>query len=320
MLSLSQDFAYQTFYYPDDYEGQVTATLIAYKNNIGKRPAVLWLPGYNDYFFQVHVAAYFISNGIDFYALEPRKYGNSILPVHKHPNYCRSFTEYFSELDTAIDTIIRKFSAAGLILLGHNTGGVIASLYANLGKFRHKVDKLILNAPLLGIPICNPLNKLSLPRIKFVAKVFPFNASSQSIISPKYLKYLTVNEQSEWKINHQWKRPQGLPTYYAWWLALLDAQHYLHYRSIIEKPILIVHAATNSNCSDANSNVATTDVVGAITDYLRYGEKLGPNVSWHAVANACHDVTLSTEPARSAALAAMAQFCKQAVMIRTATT
>jgi alpha-beta hydrolase superfamily lysophospholipase len=182
-------------------------------------------------------------------------------------------------------------------------------LYANLGKFRHKLDGLILNAPLLGIPICNPLQKLSLPWIKFLAKVFPFNSSNQSIISPKYLKYLTVNDQSEWKINHQWKRSHGLPTYYAWWLALLDAQHYLHYRSIIEKPVLIVHAATNSNCSDANSNVATTDVVGAITDYQRYGKKLGPKVSWYAVENACHDVTLSKEPARSVALTIMGKFC-----------
>ncbi|MFN4006015.1 MAG: alpha/beta fold hydrolase [Chitinophagaceae bacterium] len=313
MLSLSHDFAYQTFYFPDDYEGQVTATLIAYKNNIGNRPAILWLPGYNDYFFQVHVAAYFISVGIDFYALEPRKYGNSILPVHQHPNYCRSFTEYFSELDKAIDTIVLKFSAESLTLLGHNTGGVIASLYANLGKYRHKLHKLILNAPLLGIPICNPLQKLSLPWIKLLAKLFPFNASSNSIISPKYLEYLTVNDQSEWQINQQWKRPQGLPTYYAWWLALLDAQHYLHHHSIIEKPILIVHAATNDTCGN-NANVAVNDVVAAITDYKRYGEKLGPYVSWYAVQNACHDVTLSKEPARSEALTIMGKFCLETVV------
>ena len=63
---------------PADVE--LVATLIRKSGpRIGTR-AVLYLHGWNDYFFQTHVADYLTDLGYDFYAVELRRYGRSIRP------------------------------------------------------------------------------------------------------------------------------------------------------------------------------------------------------------------------------------------------
>src|SRR5690625_2113789 len=89
-----------------DPEGPVVATLVRRRAPTPTGQAVLWLPGYSDYFFQTHVADFFTAGGRDFYALDPRKYGRSLRP-YQTPNFCRSLTEYFPELDEAV-RIIRE--------------------------------------------------------------------------------------------------------------------------------------------------------------------------------------------------------------------
>ena len=41
---------------------------------------MLYLHGWNDYFFQTHVADYLTDLGYDFYAVELRRYGRSLRP------------------------------------------------------------------------------------------------------------------------------------------------------------------------------------------------------------------------------------------------
>jgi alpha-beta hydrolase superfamily lysophospholipase len=59
-------------------------TLISSNRNLGDRRSVLYLHGYNDYFFHTHVAEKFNENNFDFYALDLRKYGRSLLK-NQHP-------------------------------------------------------------------------------------------------------------------------------------------------------------------------------------------------------------------------------------------
>jgi alpha-beta hydrolase superfamily lysophospholipase len=57
----------------------VIATLISSNRNLGDA-GVLYLHGYNDY-FHTHVAEKFNENNFDFYALDLRKYGRSLLKI-----------------------------------------------------------------------------------------------------------------------------------------------------------------------------------------------------------------------------------------------
>src|SRR5690606_41377734 len=92
------------------------------------RRAVLWIHGMSDYFFQTHVADWFVAQGFNFYALDLRKYGRS-LRAHQTPNFCRSLDEYLPELDRAAE-LIRADGHDHLPVAAHATGGPIASLWA----------------------------------------------------------------------------------------------------------------------------------------------------------------------------------------------
>ncbi|MGH9060169.1 MAG: alpha/beta hydrolase, partial [Acidimicrobiales bacterium] len=77
-----------------DDEGEVVATLV--RRDPSPRAgraglagtAVLYVHGYNDYFFQTDLADFFAERGATFYALDLRKYGRSLRPHHT-PNWCR---------------------------------------------------------------------------------------------------------------------------------------------------------------------------------------------------------------------------------------
>ena len=64
----------------DDYEGKVTCTLVRKLADKKSNKAVLYIHGYSDYFFQEEYAEQFTKRGINFYALDLRKYGRSYLP------------------------------------------------------------------------------------------------------------------------------------------------------------------------------------------------------------------------------------------------
>src|SRR5690554_7610758 len=139
------NFTTQTILLKPDYEGEVTATLIASKANTGKRKSVLYIHGFIDYFFHEHLANEFSTNGYDFYALDLRKYGRSLME-HQHPNYCRSIEEYFEEISIVLRQI-HEASKEKVVLLAHSTGGLITANYMNFGKEKNLVKTLVLNSP-----------------------------------------------------------------------------------------------------------------------------------------------------------------------------
>src|SRR5690554_2918917 len=98
------DFTHQILEMKDDYEGKVIATLLRSNQNSSNKPSVLFIHGYNDYFFHVHLAEEFHQQNYNFYALDLRKHGRSILP-HQHQNYCRSVKEYYEEITEALQII-----------------------------------------------------------------------------------------------------------------------------------------------------------------------------------------------------------------------
>lgn len=138
------DFTKQTLEFPDDYEGKVIATLIRSNENIKGRKSILYIHGFNDYFFHPHLAEGFHNNDYNFFALDLRKYGRSLLP-HQHPNYCRDISEYYEEITESL-SIIHKENGNEILILGHSTGGLIACMYANYGEKNDLISALVLNS------------------------------------------------------------------------------------------------------------------------------------------------------------------------------
>src|SRR3954453_6501726 len=131
---------------PDDDEGRVVATLV--RRGAGKRTsrAVLHVHGFADSFFQTAYAEWWAERGYDFYALDLRKYGRSILP-HQTPNYVADLHDYFPELDAAWERV--GAGHRNVVLSGHSTGGLILPLGAE--DRRTPAAGLALNAPWLDL-------------------------------------------------------------------------------------------------------------------------------------------------------------------------
>jgi len=93
---LGNGFENETLSMNHDYEGKVVATLVRKKAEKPSTKAVLYIHGFGDYFFQEEMADQFIQHGFNFYALDLRKYGRSLMP-HQTPCFCKDITEYFEE-------------------------------------------------------------------------------------------------------------------------------------------------------------------------------------------------------------------------------
>src|SRR3954468_1896239 len=124
---LGADYTVTRLPLDDDHEGEVVATLVSRRvPDSGK--AVLYVHGFVDYFFQAHLADFYVERGYSFYALDLRKYGRSLLK-HQTPNFARDMSDYFPEIDEAV-RLIREDN--DLVLLnGHSTGGLVAAVWAD---------------------------------------------------------------------------------------------------------------------------------------------------------------------------------------------
>lgn len=125
---LGEGFQRATISLCDDYEGRAIATLVRRLSDSGNGRAVLYIHGFNDYFFQREIAFRFNEQGFHFYALDLRKYGRSWLS-HQKFNDIRDIRAYFEEITFALQ-MIREEGSRTTVLLGHSTGGLIATLYA----------------------------------------------------------------------------------------------------------------------------------------------------------------------------------------------
>ena len=124
--------------------------------------AVLYLHGYNDYFFQKELGDSVVAHNYAFYALDLRRYGRSIKEGDKVFDI-RKLDTYFEELDSIV-SIIREDGNRTLTLMGHSTGGLIVSLYMA----KHQTDNefikgIILNSPFLDMNLSKFQEKILVP-------------------------------------------------------------------------------------------------------------------------------------------------------------
>lgn len=292
-MNLKDDYTSQNITLDSDYEGEVNAVLIASNNNTGNRKSVLYLHGYVDYFFQPHLGEKFNQNNYDFFALDLRKHGRSLMQ-HQHPNYCKDIEEYFEEISISIRKIVSEGNT--VFLLAHSTGGLTASCYMNDGKERSLVEGLILNSPFLDFNQSKIEKALSQLVARLISKVSNY-AMIEGAISPTYAQSIHKNYYGSWDFNLDWKPIKGFPTYFKWLLAIARAQKKLE-KSNIQVPTLIMHSSGSIKTKTYSKEAMTHDIVLNIKDIKRVGETLGDRVTLLEIENAQHDIFLSPKPVR----------------------
>ncbi|MEI6865389.1 alpha/beta hydrolase [Flavicella sp.] len=276
------------------------AVLIDSKLNKSNKKCVLYIHGFIDYFFHPHVAQEFHKNEFDFFALDLRRYGRSLL-AHQKPNYCSNIEEYFEEITAAINII--KQSCTKIYLLGHSTGGLIGSCYMNTGELKNSIAGLILNSPFFDLAQPKFFTKLLYYIVKPLAFIFP-NGNVSNGLSAIYASSLHKDYNGEWDFNLDWKPIQGYPIYFKWFVAIVDAQRSLR-KSDIQVPVLLLHSKKSFLLKKNSDEVKVSDTVLNIEDMKNIGSVLGDDVTIIAIENALHDVFLSARTVRETAFLEM---------------
>jgi alpha-beta hydrolase superfamily lysophospholipase len=270
---------------PSDYDGRVVATLV---RRAGARPqnrTVLYIHGFIDYFFQAHMAERFEEEGWSFYALDLRKHGRSMLPA-QHPCFCKRTDEYFADITRAIGIALNG-SGGPLLLAGHSTGGLIASLYAHSGEARGRLSALWLNSPFFDFNI-PAADRYRLGLAAAMGLVFPFLRDPKGL--PRdYAKSLHQDYGGEWVFDLALKPLDGFPLYFGWVGAILAAHAKVHAGLSITCPVLAMH-------SDE------ADIVLRWRDIAKWSPSLGNNVTVQQFPGGLHDLVLSKPAIRQKVL------------------
>ncbi|HET9840470.1 MAG TPA: alpha/beta hydrolase [Nocardioides sp.] len=303
---LGAPYTAETLELPDDDEGRVVATLVRRPaERRTSRPtdrAVLHVHGFADYFFQTAYAEWWTARGYDFYALDLRKYGRSILP-HQTPNYVADLAHYHPELELAWDRV-----ASGhrhVVLSGHSTGGLVLPLWADARRLEGRgVDArgIVLNAPWLDLQGKSWVRLGLTPVVQQVAKRQPRRIVPRTVTG-LYARSLHRDHEGEWDFNLDWKPIASWPAYAGWLAAVRRGHATLHRGLSLGFPVLVLSSTRSSTPTELGEDVHSTDIVLDVTQIRRWSSSLGQHVTYVGIEGARHDVFLSREEPRARAFA-----------------
>ncbi|KOV84415.1 lysophospholipase [Nocardia sp. NRRL S-836] len=285
--------------------GGASATLVRRRAAQAGRGAILYVHGFADYFFQEHVAAHFTAQGYDFYAVDLRGYGRS-LREGEVPNYTADMAVYYEEIDAAIAVVREEHSR--VVLMGHSTGGLTTSLWAHERRDSDLIDALVLNSPWLDVVEPPPLRRV----VRLLGKVAP-SLQIRRGLGDAYGASIHSSRNGEWDFDVRWKPLAGFPVRAGWIRAVLLAQEKVHAGLDVRVPVLVLHSDRSVlNAREWTEEVSKADAVLDVEGMRRWGPKIGSRVRVVEVKAGLHDLFLSPEPVRAAALAEVDAFLETA--------
>ena len=291
-------FEQTTLPLPDSWDGPVEAVLVRRATAMTGGAAVLYVHGFGDYFFQAHLADWFESQGLRFYALDLRRHGRA-LREHQHPNTCRSIDEYVEDIDEAIEVLRAEEGVDWLLLHGHSTGGLAAAIDAHRGRHKRSIDAVYLNSPFLDMNLPFLQEALLEPLLSAVGGVLP-NLSLPSL-DPLYGESIHDSARGAWSFDLAWKPLAGFPATAGWIRAIHRAQAEVEDGLSIQRPVLVLHAERSLRPKGWSDDIQRADVVLDVDDIARLGPMLGPDVEVDAVPDGIHDLALAADGPRGVA-------------------
>jgi alpha-beta hydrolase superfamily lysophospholipase len=278
-----------------DDEGDVVATLVRRPADAPPGRAVLYVHGFVDYFFQTHLADFYVERGWHFYALDLRKYGRSLLP-HQTPNFIRDLSEYYTELDAAVQHIREVDGHDTLLVNGHSTGGLIASLWAHDRRDTDTIHGLFLNSPFFEFNAPWAARRIVGPSFGRFGALRPYYRMPQKLGSV-YGRSLHRDSDGEWDYDLAWKPLHGFPVTAGWVRAIRRAHARQHAGLSLDVPVLVA-CSTRTHIGPFSDAAHHADSVLNVEDIVRWSPKLGSRVTLARIEGGKHDLTLSPAPAR----------------------
>ena len=292
---LGSGYEQATLDFPDDYEGQVTATLVRKKAQHATRKAVLYIHGFIDYFFQTEMAEQFNQHGFDFYALDLRKYGRSHLPHQKYYNV-REMAEYDAEITQALE-IMGAEGHDAVLLCGHSTGGLTTTLYAAHHPDHPLIKALWVNSPFYDFNMNLIKKKLGLPNLSRVGKICP-DLEFPSELNKWYVTSLHKSLKGEWDFNLEWKKTTYPLVRLSFIRAIFEAQKEIHRGVTLKVPALVMHSDQTKNPKKWHKYAQSSDLILDVKHIDKYAKKINGDVTICEIKNGLHDLVLSEKSVR----------------------
>ncbi|MFE3546635.1 alpha/beta hydrolase [Nocardia sp. NPDC059177] len=295
---------------PDpDGEGEVVATLVRYlpaNAAPANEPAVLYLHGFTDYFFQEHLAEHFAARGHRFYALDLRKCGRS-RREGQSAHFVSDLALYDAELDESL-RIVRAETGRDVLIVAHSTGGLVAPLWLDRleaagGTAAAGIVGVVLNSPWFDLQGPAYYRTVGTSIVNTVGKLRAFVELPGLGVSTAYGDSLHHTRAGEWDYDLDWKPLSGEPVRLGWLRAIRQGQARLHRGLAIGVPALILRSRISKFARAHSPAVDVADAVLDVRQIQRWAGCLGERTTIVPIDGARHDVFLSSESVRANAFA-----------------
>lgn len=272
------------------------------------RGAVLHVHGYNDYFFQTHLATFFEHQGLAFFAVDMRRAGRS-LRSGDVPHYMTDISQLGDDIDAAAAAINAAHRGLPLVIHAHSTGGLAAAVWA-ADRPAHTLAGLALDSPFFAVPT-SLRQRLASRAVPAFARARPMAVVQQR--PSAYARHLLTAQGGRWDFDTDWKTPLGVPVRAAWLAAVHRAQARVMGGLRVDVPVLVARSHSTGPDRDDNPLIDAQDTVVDVQAIARYGPGLSAEVTEAVITGGVHELSLSAPVPRAAYLAAIRSWLPKAI-------
>jgi alpha-beta hydrolase superfamily lysophospholipase len=270
----------------------------------GQRRAMLYVHGWNDYFFQTHLGDAMADLGFDFYALDLRRYGRS-LRRGQLQGFITDLDDYAVELDLAAAVIAEEHDE--LVVMAHSTGGLITALWA--AKRPGRLSGLILNSPWLDLQGSALVRTLGTPVIEALGSRAPTSVIRLPDLG-FYARTVHATLGGEWDYDLELKMTPSPPIRVGWIRAVRLGHQRVAAGLGIQAPVLVLASTATDFSRRWHEGLRLADTVLDVEQIAVRAVRLGPHVTVVRIAEGMHDLILSAPAVRQRTIEEIGRFVR----------
>ncbi|OFS18144.1 alpha/beta hydrolase [Corynebacterium sp. HMSC27B11] len=306
-------------YFPAEASGSTAASAVSDPTrNFYGRPALLFVHGMTDYFFQDHVARFFHEAGYAVYAIDMRKCGRAWREGQTW-HHVTSQAIYDEDLSIALGLIGTAHPT--VVAVGHSTGGLDVTTWAGRLNAATQRDPssaeaglhgmlgaVVGNSPWYGIQFDGLVGFVIKRVFPQLAKVAPHIPLPEGI-NPSYGHSLHADYAGEWDYDLELKPIEPRKKYVSWMagvvrqIADLQAGH-----CDTGLPTLVLTSDGHYFGRGLTDATYVNDPILKPEQMWQTAPKVSPHAHIEVIADATHDVFLSRPAVRRRALNATADW------------